>query len=300
MKKNNFLFKLYSYQKERFPLAVLLFTTLAVVLSSLAVSISPGIALGELLYKSIFPLIAGIIFMFNIRVLDELKDLEFDNKNHIGRPVQRGLITLKSLFVINFSLILLLILINIFISIYAIIFLLFSILYSFLAGLDFFSNKIRTKFLLYNFLCSIQLLFFQFYIYYLIGNMDIFTNFITYFHLAFVTFNSGIIEVGRKLKVKQNEGNGKDTYSSQMGKKSSAILFFLLGFFTLLFFFYTMVLLKASTFLVMIGLTVFLILMGSIVFYLSSEKPISEKIIALSGIIFYITLHLLMTLNLFI
>jgi hypothetical protein len=183
MVKDNILRRFYIYQKERFPLNVLIFTTLAVVLSSLAIISKSEPLISNYVLETVLALIAGLIFMFHVRVLDERKDLQFDNKHHGDRPIQRGVISLRQLFIINISLLFVLFGISVFSSFYAFFFLLIALIYSSLAGMDFFfGEKIRSKFFLYNFLCLIQLFFFQIHLYALMTPKINFADSLLYIH----------------------------------------------------------------------------------------------------------------------
>ena len=79
--KDNFMHRLYVYQKERFPVNVLTFTTLAVILSSFAISFHNSIP-NSYISTILLALLSGMIFMFHIRVLDDSKDNQFDNQYH--------------------------------------------------------------------------------------------------------------------------------------------------------------------------------------------------------------------------
>src|SRR3989338_403171 len=84
--------RFWRYQHERFPLIVLTCTTLSVTLSSikaLSVSVTP-LAAG-------LATLAGILYLFHIRVLDERRDYAHDGEFHPDRPVQAGRITLAEL-----------------------------------------------------------------------------------------------------------------------------------------------------------------------------------------------------------
>jgi len=301
MNNSNFLSRIYTYQKERFPLTLLVWTTLAVVLSSLAVIAKSHPPLSNYWLEIVLALTAGLIFMFNVRVLDERKDLIFDTLHHKDRPIQRGIISLNELFILNILLLFILFGISAFSSFYAFFYLLIALVYSMIAGLDFFlGEKIRKMFFLYNFLCLIQLFFFQIHLYALMTPKINFLHPLLYVHFIFVVTNAGIIEIGRKLKVKSSEGSGNDTYSSRMGKNKSAAFFISVILITFAIFSYLWFNLSENNWLLISGGIFFIIAISSTLHYLRSESINAQKIVEITGIIYYLALHLLIALTLII
>jgi 4-hydroxybenzoate polyprenyltransferase len=301
MGSSSLLYRLYTYQKERFPLQVLIFTTLAVVLSSLAVISISSPAISNYTLEIILSFAAGLIFMFNVRVLDEIKDLHFDNEHHKDRPIQRGIISVKTLTIINIFAVIILITISIFSSLYAFFFLIIALIYSFIAGKDFFfGERIRKRFFLYNFLCLMQLFFFQIHLYALMTPKINFLDALLYIHFFFVILNAGILEIGRKLKIKSNEGTGKDTYSSRMGKRSSSFLFLIISIIAFAVFLWLISGMTQNPWLAISGFISLLMVMFSLVIYLLYENNFSEKLIMITGTIYYLSLHLLIAATLFL
>ena len=66
MKNKNFFFRFYKYQKERFPFVVLIFTTLSVVLSSVAVVAVSNAKLSDYNLEIFIGTVTCLLFMFNI------------------------------------------------------------------------------------------------------------------------------------------------------------------------------------------------------------------------------------------
>lgn len=83
--------RLYQYQLERFPLVFLLPTTLAIIVSTMAVLEMDGYQAEW--WKYALLAVAGLSFLLHTRVIDELRDKEVDDVHHPNRPLQRGLIT---------------------------------------------------------------------------------------------------------------------------------------------------------------------------------------------------------------
>jgi 4-hydroxybenzoate polyprenyltransferase len=293
--KKNLFSRFNTYQRERFPFLVLSFTTLAVILSSAAILYAGNFSWSLYCVRIVLATLAGIFFMFNVRVLDEIKDFHFDLKYHSERPVQRGLISLKELFFIDVLFLLMLFLISIYSSNLAFVFLLAALIYSFIAGFDFFmGRKIRDKFFLYNFLCLMQLLLFQMHVYLVLFPNLNFMEPILYIHFLFVLFNSGVIEVGRKMKVKSNESLAKDTYSSRLGKIKATILFLVVILFSFVSFAYIFLSTFQLNFWFLIALVVLLVELISLIIYLVSDKKYVEHILEGVGILFYLALHIIL------
>ena len=80
--KRNFFKRFCEFQKERFQIEILIFTTTAVVLSSVAVSLPEGKFIFNFLTEIFVSIVTLLLFMFHIRVLDEYKDYDFDSKYH--------------------------------------------------------------------------------------------------------------------------------------------------------------------------------------------------------------------------
>jgi len=293
--KRNFFKRFYEFQKERLQLEVLIFTTSAVVLSSVAVSLPPGGNLLSYWKEIIVSFITLLLFMFHIRVLDEHKDYYFDSKYHSDRPVQKGLISLKELLILDIIGLVILFVLNIFFPFRAIIFLFIALGYTLLAGNEFFmKNWIRKKFFLYNFLNLLQLLFLQFYLYSLIDPNFSFKNILLTVHFVFVLFNVGIIEFARKLKSKYEETDAKDTYSSMLGIKKAVLVYTLICFTVYGLFIYMFSILGFKRILFALSLTFLNLVMLSTLIYMSNNNKTSSLLLQGFAALFYISMHLLL------
>src|SRR5688572_5533581 len=99
--------RLWVYQWERFPLVIVLLTSIAVLGSTL------GILQTKIdIWRMIAAFITLVLFPFHMRLFDELKDSEHDRKHYPNRPVPRGLILLQEIQQILFFVILFEIVIN--------------------------------------------------------------------------------------------------------------------------------------------------------------------------------------------
>jgi len=208
----DFLKSFNIYQKERFPLAVLVFTITAIALSSSAVThsrLNIGLFVGAFL--------AGLFYMFHIRVIDEVRDNAHDTTYHTHRPIPRGAISLRELKIMD----------GIGVAGFLIIALLFgkltfllaivSLAYTFLAGKEFFlGERIRSRFFIYNAVNIVQLVLLQFFVYSLFSHVW-YKHDQVWIHLLFIFVNALLIEILRKVKIKPEESVGHDTYSWHIG-----------------------------------------------------------------------------------
>jgi 4-hydroxybenzoate polyprenyltransferase len=87
---------LWTYQKERFPLAKT--APLLAVFSAASISVSAGMAGRPLPSWGAFAagFVVALLLFFQMRVCDEYKDLEDDRRFRPDRPIPRGLISLRA------------------------------------------------------------------------------------------------------------------------------------------------------------------------------------------------------------
>jgi UbiA prenyltransferase family len=93
--------KLWIYQSERFPVART--ATLLAVFSAASINVSAGFA-GRPLPSWPAYLVAfsvAVIFLFQLRVCDEIKDAEEDRRYRPERPIPRGLVSLNLIVVLG-------------------------------------------------------------------------------------------------------------------------------------------------------------------------------------------------------
>lgn len=207
------------YQQERFPLLFLGFISFSGIIGASAI-------LGERHWLTI---IAGtcvtITFLFHVRVIDEMRDFSHDTEFHPDRPVQKNIISIKELKMLRRISLIIFFIITILFSLKTLALSILLFLYSSLAGRDFFcSKKIKKHFFLYNLLNMIQLIGLQLVVYTMF-KWNYSFSLIILAHLTIVFLLSALLEIVRKIKLPENETLAKDTYSSQIGYKSSIILF---------------------------------------------------------------------------
>lgn len=285
----------YIYQKERFPFAVLIFTTLSVVLSSSVIVLTPNDSFLNHFPEIIIGTITGLLFMFHIRVSDDIKDKGFDTEFHKERPIQRGVISLTELNLLNTIGLAIQSILNVLYSVCAFIFWLIAFGYSLIARFDFFMKRwIRKKFFLYNALNLLQLFFLQIYLYALIEPGFSWRNHLLLVHFIFVLLNASIIEVARKLKRKKEETAARDTYSARLGIGSASLLYSILYISSYLMFIHMLSNLGASPALFYISLVPLSLIILTTMVYLLHAKKSTSKIVEGTALIFYLSMHLLL------
>ncbi len=172
MKNKSLLYRFNAYRKERFPIAVLIFTTLSVVLSSAVIVLTIEDSIVNHIPAIIIGTITALLFMFHMRVFDDQKDKQFDTDYHPERPVQKGIINIKELNFLNAIGLSIQFLLNVFFSLYAFLWLVLTLGYSLIARAEFFMKQwIKKDFsFTMSLICSNYFLFKSIYTLYLIQN----------------------------------------------------------------------------------------------------------------------------------
>lgn len=301
MASENLLSRFNTYQKERFPFAVLIFTTLSVVLSSAAMVIPQHSSWLDLVRPIIVGTITCLLFMFSIRVFDDCKDVTFDDQYYKNRPIQRGLISLHQLQTFNAFAIGVQILINMIVSLHAFLYWLVAMAYSLIAKAEFFAkHRIRKNFMLYNFVNLMQLFFLQIYLYVLIQPALDLKNSLLYIHFLFVLVNAVILEIARKLKSKSDESRGLDTYSGRYGAKNASLFYAGSYGITFVLFLVIIMLLGLSWLVVSISSVLLMIMLGATFYYYKKQSLASTQVLQGSAIIFYLSMHILLVVTVFV
>jgi 4-hydroxybenzoate polyprenyltransferase len=295
MKNKSLLYRFNAYQKERFPIAVLIFTTLSVVLSSAVIVLTIEDSIVNHIPAIIIGTITALLFMFHMRVFDDQKDKQFDTDYHPERPVQKGIINIKELNFLNAIGLSIQFLLNVFFSLYAFLWLVLALGYSLIARAEFFMKQwIKKRFFLYNVLNLLQLFFVQIYLYALFNPEFSWENPLLFIHFIFALSNAALIEVGRKLKRKNEETEGRDTYSARLGMKFASVLF--AGVYLTIYWMFSYMLFSLAETLTLfyISLIPLGIIITSTIIYLSWDNKLSPKLVEGSAILFYLSTHLLL------
>lgn len=222
----NYLNRFKQYFHERFNLGQFVFLSLLLCLifwaSSQFYLYQQIKEFAPLVYSSL----ALFLFLLKLRLLDEFKDYAHDKKFHPERPVSRGLIKLNELKPWIIICLLLEILIAIIFTKTSIFLYGIVLIYSLLMYKEFFcAEKLRKNFTLYILLHEIIIIPLSMY---LLAINKIPVNAILDEHfiliIGFVAIQLFLLEVARKIRSKDQETAGNDTYTSQYGTKKAAIL----------------------------------------------------------------------------
>lgn len=273
--------------KERFPLHILTFTTLSGVLASAVVSCE-----SYSVWQVGIAFIIITFFLFHIRAIDERRDFVNDSNLHPERPVQQGLISVKTLLTISVSGILISLGLAFYSGIPSLLIALFFVGFTTLAAFDFFvPSFLKNKPVLYHIINSPQMILAQWLIFSIFtdsftlnGNMVLF--------MLLIYNNIFILEVVRKVKDPANDS--ADTYTSHLGlEKSVAFLIFLVLTGFVIFYFLLKSIGGLQTTGIILGALISTLVIGLIViFYLKPGKRY-QKMMELSTVIFYVALNFL-------
>lgn len=238
-KENNssLLKRLYIYQKERFPL--LGHGILITAFSFSAISYS-RISRGESNFVSMKAFLIGIfttitLFLL-VRIFDEFKDAKDDAAYRKNLPVPRGLVKLSELRTIAIIVIVLQIAIN------AFFFPKMLLLYALVMVYLFFMTK---EFFIEEWLRKNQFWYVVSHMF-IIPLVDVYASGLDWlleneaapkgllFFFAVSYMNGVVLEIGRKIKIKEDEAEGVLTYSGLLGAKKATSLWILILFCTYL------------------------------------------------------------------
>ena len=293
------------YLNERFPLGknsffVLIFTLSGYIYTSLLYNskimylFTNGVKIGIFQYKIIALFIIVFMFFFQLRITDEFKDYEEDLKYRAYRPVQRGIISLKTLGKTGIVTVIIQIMLAHVIDPEIIYFMIFVWIYMFLMAKEFFIKKWLTKRILIYALSHVVIMVFITLVIveatqYIVPK-NIFDVFILqrYRHnidfaliplFALNYLNGIVLEIGRKTRRTDEEEYGVQTYSKLWGRKKAVVVLSLL--FVIEYFFVILGLTHTyEKYFFFGGLTLLVILIVSIYFIVKFlKKDLSGKIV---------------------
>ena len=247
-------------------------------------------------YKLLPLFIIIFMFFFQLRITDEFKDYEEDLKYRSYRPVQRGVISLKTLRKIGIATVIVQIILAHIINPKLIYFMLLVWVYMFLMTKEFFiKNWLTEKILIYALSHVVIMIFitlvivkgtgyilqdhFSETLYLLLEKYEknIFIGLIPLFALNYL--NGIVLEIGRKTRRADEEEHGVQTYSKLWGRKKAVIILSLLFIIE-----YLLVILGLThtykEYFFFGGLTLLVILVVSIYFMVKFlKKDLSGKIV---------------------
>ena len=242
------------YLNERFPLGknsffVFIFTLSGYIYTSLLYNskimylFTNGVKIGIFQYKVIALFIIIFMFFFQLRITDEFKDYEEDLKYRAYRPVQRGIISLKTLGKIGIVTVIIQIMLAHVIDPEIIYFMIFVWIYMFLMAKEFFIKKWLTKRILIYALSHVVIMVFITLVIveatqYIVPK-NIFDVFILQRYRHNIDFaliplftlnylNGIVLEIGRKTRRADEEEHGVQTYSKLWGRKKAVVILSLL------------------------------------------------------------------------
>nr|WP_314115667.1 UbiA family prenyltransferase [uncultured Leptotrichia sp.] len=196
-------------------------------------------------YKLLPLFIIIFMFFFQLRITDEFKDYEEDLKYRSYRPVQRGVVSLKTLRKIGIATVIVQIILAHIINPKLIYFMLLVWVYMFLMTKEFFiKNWLTERILIYALSHVVIMIFITLVIlkgtgYILESHFletlylsleryekNIFIGLIPLFALNYL--NGIVLEIGRKTRRADEEEHGVQTYSKLWGRKKAVIILSLL------------------------------------------------------------------------
>ncbi|HTE57967.1 MAG TPA: hypothetical protein VK694_04445 [Verrucomicrobiae bacterium] len=205
----SFVRRFWTFQNERIPL-----------LAMAAVALSLTTAVTKLHGNFGWPLVLiasamVVLYFLQIRLADEPKDFEHDNKYYPHRPVQRGLITLKELAQLKNGVIGSFLLLGVLTGSWVVVLLaIFQQFYSFLTRQEFFMRDwLRRHFLTYQFSHYVQLFILAWLILTVLEVQPLAERFV-YFVYAMLMI--GMVEASRTIGGEDKRA-AKDRYSYRLG-----------------------------------------------------------------------------------
>ena len=247
-------------------------------------------------YKLLPLFIIIFMFFFQLRITDEFKDYEEDLKYRPYRPVQRGVISLKTLRKIGIATVIIQIILAHIINPKLIYFMLLVWIYMFLMTKEFFiKNWLTERILIYALSHVVIMIFitlvivkgtgyilqdyFSETLYLLLEKYEknIFIGLIPLFALNYL--NGIVLEIGRKTRRTDEEEHGVQTYSKLWGRKKAVVVLSLL--FVIEYFLVILGLAHTyEKYFFFGGLTLLVILIVSIYFMVKFlKKDLSGKIV---------------------
>ncbi|MGD0976893.1 MAG: UbiA family prenyltransferase [Minisyncoccia bacterium] len=281
--------RIIKYSNERFPI-ILCLTTASVVFSSFV--ISTGKLVPEINTNFVVGFVTGLLYLFHIRLFDELKDFEHDSKYYPKRPVIRGLLSLNEIKNIAIVAILFEFIANLFVPTKVFLFFLILFAYSAVCRYEFFiSDLLRRNFFVYNILHYFQMSLVVVYLYILAGVDLRHLDKLLILHFIFTNLTFTLIEWARKMRIISEENESKDTYSARLGIRGVSLVFLIMAASTFICFGFIKAMVGSfghSMFLSILG---FILVITATLLYAIKRTKLSTNALQISSIIFFVLLH---------
>lgn len=298
---SSLLKRLFAYTNERFPLIpILLFVTLltlgsanllSVILNGNTIKFS-----NTALYFSIFSI---FLFMLQLRLSDEIKDFDKDKIAYPERILSKGLISLKTVETILFSLIALNILLSFMMGIKYFIFMCLIQLYALLMKEEFFCKNFLEK-RLGIYLISHQLILPLLCFYAGLSSFELDSSILSlplFFTLLFLSLPSTLYELARKTWSPDKENENADSYTKAWGISRTVytqmiLLIVMIWLCKLVPIYFNL------TYSLAFFITSFFVLITLLLF---KEKPVKKnsKLLELSGSLYLLVIHAINTFLIF-
>lgn len=235
--KFHLLKRLFIYQNERFSILTHIplissFTFSAISYSRICRNTEGFISLNNYLIG----VFATITLFFLLRIFDEFKDKEDDEKYRKYLPVPRGLISLKELKIIGFLIAIIQICVIAFYQPRMLFLYFVVIFYLLLMGVEFFVPKwLRAHHMTYIYSHMFIIPLVDIYstgLDWLLENAKAPTGLLFFFAVSYM--NGIVLEFGRKIRTPNNEEDGVISYTFLFGTKKGTFYWILVMFVTLL------------------------------------------------------------------
>lgn len=214
------------YQRERFPFAAHAPLVAAFSLSAVSFSALLRGAIGLPSWRAVLvAYVTSLLFFLQLRIADEHKDCEEDARHRPYRPVPRGLVTLRELAAIGIASALVQLALALWLSPALVWLLVATWIYFALMTREFFARawlKARPVAYLLSHMLIMPLidLYATASDWWPAGHRRPPTGLIWFLAVSF--FNGIVIEIGRKIRAREDEEPGVDTYSFLWGMRGAA------------------------------------------------------------------------------
>ena len=229
------------------------------------------------------------MFFFQLRLTDEFKDYEEDLKYRPYRPVQRGIITLKTLRNIGIVTVIMQIISAFLINPKILIYMSFVWIYMFLMAKEFFIKEWLTKrIVIYALSHVVIMIFINLVIIKAAGFImtshemtdlsvfEIYRGIVPFLMLGYL--NGMVLEIGRKTRKSDEEEHGVETYSKLWGRKKA--VYILCGLYVLDYILVMFGLLQTNEKYFFLGMAVLTIVLAISVYFMIKflKKNLSGKV----------------------
>lgn len=236
--QGSFLYRLYIYQKERFPFIGYIFLVGAFSFSAISFSRMCRGAEGFIdLQPFLVCVFNTVTLFFLVRIFDEFKDQEEDRLYRKYLPVPRGVISLRELKYVGITIFVLQITVNSIFYPQMLLLYAFVILYLLLMGKEFFVADWLKKHQFWYVTSHMFIIpfidIFASGFDWRLGNFEPPQGMLIFFCISYL--NGIVLEIGRKIKTPETEEHGVLSYTKLLGAKKAPAFWILILFVTMLF-----------------------------------------------------------------